>query len=107
MSALVQSVCVRNFATIGTGAGQDLPLHNTRQEIHISALGDKEDMIEWLKFADEHYARVAELVDALDLGSSGLSVGVRVPPLALGYFIKFFSIKSIAKLGGEGYEKKS
>ena len=30
-------------------------------------------------------ARVAELVDALDLGSSGvIPVGVRVPPLALG-----------------------
>ena len=28
-------------------------------------------------------ARVAELADALDLGSSGVPVGVRVPPLAL------------------------
>lgn len=28
------------------------------------------------------WARVAELVDALDLGSSGIAVGVRVPPLA-------------------------
>ncbi len=27
-------------------------------------------------------ARVAELADALDLGSSGFTVGVRIPPLA-------------------------
>ena len=31
-------------------------------------------------------ARVAELADALDLGSSGLTVGVRVPPLAPLFF---------------------
>ena len=28
------------------------------------------------------FARVAELADALDLGSSGFTVGVQVPPLA-------------------------
>ncbi len=28
------------------------------------------------------FAKVAELVDALDLGSSALGVGVRVPPFA-------------------------
>ena len=30
----------------------------------------------------KQFARVAELVDALDLGSSGIAVGVRVPSLA-------------------------
>ncbi len=32
-------------------------------------------------------ARVAELVDALDLGSSGFAVGVRVSPLAPKIFV--------------------
>lgn len=33
--------------------------------------------------SDSHLAGVAKLADALDLGSSGVPVGVRVPPLAL------------------------
>lgn len=44
------------------------------------------------------YARVAKLVDALDLGSSAYGVGVQVPPRAPQHVIIRFFIISTQKL---------
>ena len=38
--------------------------------------------VDWMLLVVEGFARVAELVDALVLGTSALCMGVRVPPLA-------------------------
>ena len=42
------------------------------------------------------YAKVAELVDALDLGSSGIPVRVRVSPFAPFYFMPKYNIQVLS-----------